>query len=139
MPLPYWEHFEHEADIGVRGIGNSLEEAYEQAAYAMMAVITDPATIEALDMIEIECQETDRELLLVDWLNALIYEIATRHMLFSRFQVTVNPSGIKASAWGEAIDVAKHQPAVELKGATFTELSVNQSDDHWIAQCVVDV
>ena len=73
-----WEHFTHGADIGVRGIGTTREEAFEQAAIALVAVITDPALVVARLEIVVECEATDSEVLLVDWLNALVYEMAVR-------------------------------------------------------------
>ena len=91
-------------------------------------------------MVEIACAAPDRELLLVDWLNALIYEMAVRKMLFSRFEVALHDSGLSARAAGEPLDVLRHQPAVEPKGATYTALVVQrQGDGSWLAQCVVDV
>jgi tRNA nucleotidyltransferase (CCA-adding enzyme) len=135
-----WEHFPHEADMGVRGIGGSLEQAFERAALAMTAVITDPAKVAAADRVEITCRAPDDELLLVDWLNALIYEMATRKWLFSRFEVHIKDHVLTAHAWGEPMDTDKHQLAVEIKGATYTALRVaRESNDEWIAQCVVDV
>lgn len=135
-----WELFQHGADIGVRGIGRTLAEAFEQAAVALTGVVTDPATVAPQDAVQVTCRDGDRELLLVTWLNALVYEMATRRMLFSRFEVTLNGETLQATAWGERVDVDRHQPAVEVKGATFTELRVRQDPDGtWIAQCVVDV
>ncbi len=135
-----WEHFPHEADIGVRGIGSTKEAAFEGAGLALTAVITDPATVAPMQTVAITCGAPDEELLLVDWLNALVYEIATRKMLFSRFAVHFNGHSLHATAWGEPIEVARHQPAVEVKGATYTELSVKRDEQgRWIAQCVVDV
>ena len=126
--------------MGVRGIGNSKEEAFEQAAIAMSAVITDPAKISAVETVEIACTAPDDELLLVDWLNALIYEMATRKWLFSRFEVHIKEHQLVASVWGEPMDTDKHQLAVEIKGATYTALRVAQeSNGEWVAQCVVDV
>ena len=137
---PGWEHFRHIADIGVRGCGRSLAEAFEQVALAMTAAILDPAAVACGESLQIEVSASDHELLLTEWLNALIYEMATRHMLFARFEVEIRGDILKARAWGEAIDVARHQPAVEIKGATFTELRVSRSEDGlWRAQCVVDV
>ncbi len=135
-----WEHFPHEADIGVRGIGTTKEAAFEQAGLALTSVITDLASVAPLQAVPIVCEAPDEELLLVDWLNALVYEMATRKLLFSRFNVRFNDHSLHATAWGEPIEIARHQPAVEVKGATYTELSVKQ-DKHgrWIAQCVVDV
>ena len=134
-----WEHFPHQADMGVRGIGPTLAAAFEQAALAMTAVVTDPARVAADEAVEIRCEAPDDELLLVDWLNALILEMAARHMLFSRFEVSLDGPHLHATAWGEAVDMQKHQPAVEIKGATYTELDVKEESGRWLAQCVVDV
>ena len=135
-----WEHFHHEADIGVRGVGQTLAEAFNAAALAMIAVITDPDTVEPRQAISIRCHAPDQELLLTDWLNALVFEMATKRMLFRRFDVTIDGETLRGTAWGEPIDPLRHRPAVEVKGATFTELAVQKlSDGRWLAQCVVDV
>lgn len=136
----HWEHFAHGADIGVRGFGNTLAEAFAQGALAMSAVITDLGQVEPREAVVVEAEAPDRELLFVDWLNVLVYEMAARKMLFSRYAVTTDGRHLHATAWGERTDCAKHQPAVEVKGATYTELRVAQQRDHtWMAQCVVDV
>ena len=138
--LVNWETFPHEADVGVRGRGATLAEAFAGAATALTATICDPRTVHASEWVSIECAAGDPELLLIDWLNALIYEMATRKMLFTRFDVIVEGSRLNAIAWGEAVDVERHQPAAEVKGASFCELVVRQQPDGgWLAQCVVDV
>ena len=139
MIKPHWEHFEHQADMGVRGFGNKPAEAFEQAALAMSAIITDLSRIDPSDEVTIICEEADQELLFADWLNALIFEMSTRNMLFSQFEVFIENGHLKARARGEPIDVKRHQPAVEIKGATYTELAVHRSQEQWLAQCVVDV
>lgn len=135
-----WEHFYHVADIGVRGRGATLEEAFEQAALALTAVVVRPEAVCARQAIEVCLSAPDRELLLVEWLDALIYQMAVRHMLFSRFQVEIHENRLGGTAWGEMIDRQRHQAAVEIKGATFTELAVHHNAEGcWTAQCVVDV
>jgi tRNA nucleotidyltransferase (CCA-adding enzyme) len=135
-----WEHFPHGADIGVRGVGATRDEAFQEAAVALTAVVTDPATVAASTEIEIRCSAPDDELLFADWLNALVYEMATRRMVFGRFAVKVTGHALVARAWGEGLDRERHRPAVEVKGATYTGLSVARRDDGaWVAQCVVDV
>jgi len=121
------------------GVGSGIREAFEQAAIALTAVITDPASVRAERRIEVRVQAPDRELLLVDWLNALIYAMATERMLFSRFEVDIAGDRLDAIAWGETVDVSRHQPAVEVKGATYTELAVRKIGTAWLARCVVDV
>ncbi len=138
--IAHWEHFPHDADVGVRGLGETPAQAFEQAALALTAVITDLAIVAPKEMMRIFCVAPDVELLLVDWLNALIYETATRNMLFSRFELNLEDNRLAAKVWGEALEVTRHHPAVEIKGATYTALKVaQQPDGGWLAQCVVDV
>jgi tRNA nucleotidyltransferase (CCA-adding enzyme) len=138
--MKYWDLFPHDADIGIRGVGTSKQEAFEEAAIALTAVVTDPQCVRLVEEVSITCSAPDDELLLADWLNALIYEMSTRKMLFGRFEVHVDRGTLNAKAWGETVDNIRHEPAVEPKGATYTELKVRQdSTDIWIAQCVVDV
>jgi SHS2 domain-containing protein len=135
-----WEHFAHGADIGIRGIGKTRDQAFEQAALALTAVVTNPAGVAPDTAVELRCEAPDDEILLTDWLNALIYEMATRKLVFGRHAVRIAGRKLAATAWGEALDRERHRPVVEVKAATYTELSVARRDDgEWVAQCVVDV
>ena len=80
------------------------------------------------------------ELLLVEWLNAIIYEMAVRKMLFGWFAVRIDDGRLEGTLWGEPVDVERHAPASEPKGATYTALRVaKNSDGIWSAACIVDV
>lgn len=139
-PASRWEHFPHDADIGIRGVGGSPAAAFEQGAVALTAAITDPQCVEPREAVAVHCEARDLELLFVEWLNALVFEMATRGMIFGRFAVSIAGTRLDATAWGEPIDVARHQPAAEVKGATYTALRVAQgADGTWVADCVVDV
>ena len=134
-----WEHFPHDADVGVRGFGPTPEAAFEQAAHALTAVVTDSAIADRI-AVEVECDAPEVELLFVEWLNAIIYEMAVRRMLFGRFAVRIDRSHLSGTLWGEPVDVGRHVPACEPKGATYTALKVAQAPDGtWSAACVVDV
>jgi SHS2 domain-containing protein len=135
-----WQHFAHGADIGVRGWGATPAEAFVQAARAMTAVVSDPAQVRPERAVLIHCRATDAELLLYEWLNARVFHMATQRMLFAEFTVAISGGELSAEARGEPVDVSRHAPAVEVKGATFTELAVRQeADGRWCAQCVLDV
>jgi len=137
---PGWAHFEHVADVGVRGWGPSLAVAFEQAARALTAVVCAPQRVIPRETVEIRCAAPDPEILLVDWLNAIVFEMSTRRMLFSRFSVEIENGRLRGRASGETVDPARHQPATEVKGATLSELAVTQSPDgQWTAQCILDV
>src|SRR6516165_4834835 len=134
-----WEHFPHDADAGVRGFGATAAEAFEQAALALTSIVTH-AKVEPRASIEVKCEAEDLELLLADWLNAIIYEMAVRRMLFGRFAVKIDGTHLSGTLWGEPVDVGRHVPACEPKGATYTALKVARDPDGtWSAACVVDV
>jgi tRNA nucleotidyltransferase (CCA-adding enzyme) len=133
-----WELLPHDADVCVRGWGPTAEVAFEQAANGLTAVVTTE-TVDTGTELDVECANPDIELLFVEWLNAIIYEMSVQRMLFGRFKVRIEGGKLTGKLWGETIDMARHVPACEPKGATYTALSVKQNDGVWSAQCVVDV
>lgn len=134
-----WSHFSHDADIGLWAAGPDKASVFEQIAVALLAVITDPKDVATTESVEIHCEAPSDELMLADWLNALVFEMATRKMLFRDFDVTVGDGKLDAVARGEPVDIDRHCPAVEVKGATYTELSFTRTDDGYEGRCVVDV
>jgi SHS2 domain-containing protein len=140
VTMAHWEHFSHGSDIGIRGIGGSVEEAFVQAALALTAVVADVATVGSQEVIEVRCEAPDLELLFVSWLNAIIYEMAVRKMLFGAFRILVAGGSLSGTLAGERADPERHRVAVEPKGATVTALKVARDQTgQWLAQCVIDV
>lgn len=132
--------FPHGADIGVRGLGRTRADAFAAAARALCSAVTDPAKVRATERIAIACAAPDDRLLFCDWLNAVIYEMAVRRMVFHRFEVALQGHALHAVAWGETVDPARHAPAAEPKGASMSGLKVEQRPDGtWVAECIVDV
>ena len=134
-----WEHFYHQADIGIRGFGPTIDQAFTQAAIALINVITS-VPINPDKSVVISCQADNPDDLLYDWLNQLIFQIATDKFLYSRFEIRIVENKLTAVVYGEPIDIKHHQPIVEIKAATYTELKVEQdANGQWLAQCIVDV
>ncbi len=137
---PRWEHFQHQTAVGIRGIGNSKAEAFAQAGLALCALVTDLTSIDPQQETDVGCEESDTELLFIDWLNGLIHEMVTQRMLFSQLDVFIVGPQLIGKIRGENIDIDRHRPKVEIKGATFDELKVCQVEDGtWLAQCVIEV
>ena len=135
-----WEHYPHPADVGIRGFGQSPAEAFANAACALTAVIENLEKVAPRICVDIKCSENDVELLFNNWLSRLLYEMSTRGILFSKFNVKIEGENLTAKAWGEKVDRRKHHPTVEVKAATFTDLKVSKQDDGtWLAQCILDV
>jgi len=85
-----WEHFDHDADIGLRVDSATRKGLFEAMAEALTAIITDPAAVQPIETITVRCEAPDDAMLLVDWLNALIFEMATRGMVFCSWQVDLD-------------------------------------------------
>ncbi len=135
-----WEHFEHAADIGLEAVADTRAALFEAMGEALTALITEPGNVRREQSVRIHCEAPDPALLLVDWINALIFEMATRKMLFGSFSVQLEGNTLDAEVCGERVDRERHQPVVEVKGATYTELAVEQDDTgRWHGRCIVDV
>ena len=138
---PSYEVFEHGADVGVRGFGRSLEEAFANAAKAMFSLmVEDFDQIKPNRRIEnITCLADDLESLLVFWLNRLLSLADMEKMIFCHFGPRIK--GLRLTGWaaGETLDPSRHRLGVEVKGATYTMARVAKDGDLYVAQCVVDV
>jgi SHS2 domain-containing protein len=117
-----------------------VEEAFEQAGLAVVAVMVPLAQVVPSLRIEVQCEAPNIELLLADWLNCIVCEMSSRRMVFSRCCVRFQGLRLLGELWGEPLDPVRHEPAVEVKAATYYELRVWQdAQGQWGAQCVVDV
>jgi len=134
-----FETFEHEADIGIRGFGTTLEEAFANAGAALFSVMVDITRVAEREFRGVNVSADDREQLLVEWLNALLAVSDIERMVFSRFEVRIEGNRLAGTAWGENLDRTMHNAHVEVKGATYHMLSVRQENGRFVAQCVVDV
>ncbi|MEZ0329415.1 MAG: archease [Dissulfuribacterales bacterium] len=135
-----FELFEHGADIGVRGFGKTMNQAFENAALAMFSIeVLDIEDLVATCFWQLSCESYDQEALLTAWLNTLISYADLYRVVFCSFDVTIADCTLTARVGGVPLNELHGEKGVEVKGATFTELYVSQRDDAWIAQCVVDV
>lgn len=135
---PHRELFDHDADVGVRGVGPDRASAFEQVALALTDVVVPAESVHPDVAVDITCRAPDDRFLLYDWLNALVYEMAVRRMVFGRYEVQLDGTALHGTAWGEP--VGRHAAAVEVKGATMTGVRVARREDGaWVAECVVDV
>jgi len=138
-----FETFEHKADVGIRGIGDSKEEAFGECAKAMFSVMADLEKVEAKECREVKAEANDLEALLVEFLNELLYLKDVNEELYSRFEVKIkeveDKMTLEGNACGEGIDAEKHGVRTEVKAASYHQLKVEEKEGNWVAQCVVDV
>ena len=134
------ETFEHTADLGLRIRAGGLEQLFAEAAEALFtAIVEDLASVRATQQFQIELPADQREYLLFDWLNELLYRCETEHLLFGRFEVKLDEAGLHGIAWGEPLDRDRHALSHEVKAITYHALKVEQTADGWLAELIVDI
>jgi SHS2 domain-containing protein len=122
-----FEVFEHTADTGIIARGGDIKEAFASAAEGMFSLITGLDDIEEAESREIDIKAADRESLLVAWLNELIYYFDTENLLFKRFDIaSLSRTHLKAIAYGEKVDLSRHEIKIGIKAATYHMLKVEE-------------
>lgn len=135
-----FEFLDHPADIGFRAWGSTLERLFENCAYALIAIILDPAKIHGGEQTILTVEGTDRESLLVNWLNEVLYYVDTKRLAFESFVVEFpSPEQVRAMARFEMRDPLRHPVRLSVKAVTYHQLRVSRMEDEWMAEVYVDV
>jgi len=135
-----FEIFDHTADQGIRAYGNTMEEVFLNAAKAFSYLSTDPEKVEIKEEFEIELSNSEKEELLVDWLNELIFLQDTEGVFLVKFEInTLETPVLRAKVYGEKMDRNKHIFGSCLKAATYHYLKLEKTDKGWEAQIIFDV
>jgi SHS2 domain-containing protein len=139
MPAMF-ETFDHTADLGLRVTGTDLPELLTEAARGLTAmIVANPGDVRPTEQQSFRVDGTDPDYLMFDWLNELLYAFESRRMLFARFEVHIDASGLTATAWGEPADPDRHQLEHEVKAITYHGLRVEPTTDGWLAELIVDI
>jgi len=135
-----FEMIDHTADAGIVAYGADVEELFSNAALGLFSLITEPESIEEKSHLHLEVSSEDRESLLVEWLNELIYLFDVKHILFSRFDIeSLTQSELKATCYGEGFDPVKHKLKTGVKAATYHLLKLDKNGDGYKAQIIFDI
>jgi SHS2 domain-containing protein len=129
------------ADIGLRVYGEDLAAVYKNTAAGMFSLITDLDTIREKTHRKVIATASDREALLVEWLNELIFLFDTERMLFKRYKITdLSDTRIEADCYGEKADRSRHVLKRGIKSATYHRLKIEApSGGKWQAEIIFDI
>lgn len=134
-----FEILDHTADVGIIAYGTDLSQAFAKAARALFSLITELEEIGEVLHREIVVTATDKDELLVAWLNELIYLFDTEHAVFGRFEVAmVSHTRLEARIYGERVDISRHKIKAGIKAATYHMLKV-EDDNGCRVQVLFDV
>lgn len=135
-----FEPLEHPSDVGIIAYGKTLPEAFENAAAGMFSLMADIGAVEPKTSFDIKANGEDKESLLVNWLNELIFLEDTKSVLLKDFKIESFSEGeLKAKVFGEELDQSRHKLSRPVKAATYNQLLIEEKDRVWSARIVFDV
>jgi SHS2 domain-containing protein len=139
-----FEFLEHTADVLIAAHGQTLEQAFENAALAMFEVMTNTTKIDTVQEETVEVEAEDEYALLYSWLEALLVKFEIKGMLFSKFKIERiqdTPDGYKlqASVWGEKFNAEKHPQKVAVKAVTYHRMEIIKEHDKITLEFILDI
>ena len=136
-----FEFFDHTADVGIKAYGKDLNEAFENAAFAVFELMTDTSKVEPKEVREIQVEGYDIENLLYRWIESLLVYYDSELLLFSKFKVNIDINNLKLTgkAWGEKFSQEKHEGRIVVKAMTYHEMSIENKGDYYVLTFVVDI
>lgn len=137
-----FKYIEHTADAEFIAYGRTEDEAFVNAARAMVSLVIDPALVKPEVEKGVELDGDALDTLLYDWLSELLYIFEVDHLVFSRFEVHVEQQRckffLKAKVFGEA--VSRHPDVfMHIKAVTFHDLRFEKKDNLYEAQVLLDI
>jgi SHS2 domain-containing protein len=137
-----FEFFDVTADVGYKAYGNTLEEAFENAALAMFEVMTDTREIKQNIKKEFQIESEDEYALLYDWLSEFLVILDSEFLMFSKFKVEIEKKLEKyilnGTAWGEEFDPQRHESRDEVKAVTYHLMNIEKNKIYMV-QVILDI
>jgi len=135
-----FEIIDHTADVGIVAYGTNLEELFSNAALALFSLIVEPGSIEEKLHRNLKVSSEDRDSLLVNWLNELIYVFDAEHILFRRFDInSLSENLLRATCYGESFNPMKHKIKIGVKAATYHMLTLEKNTGGYKARVIFDI
>lgn len=135
-----FEVIDHTADVGIIAYGAGLEEVFINAARALFSLITELDDVAEDLKYDVDIASEDRESLLLEWLNELIYLFDTGQILLKKFHIlSLSGTRLKAVCYGEKVDPSRHRLKTGVKAATYHMLRIDRDEQGYKARVIFDI
>jgi SHS2 domain-containing protein len=127
-------------DVGLAAFGDSLQEAFINAAIGMYSLMTGLDAVAATKTIDVSVENQSPDGLLVSWLNELIFHFDTYGFIGKKIDITeFSETRISASIAGEEFDQERHEGKLLIKAATYHQLRIEKKDGRWEISVIFDI
>lgn len=131
---------EHPADIGIEAYGQTLAEAFQQAAEGLMSIIIDSSTVSSVQKQDIDIAASDYEQLLVKWLSEILYLYDGKQFVSKEFNIKkLTSTQLNAIVGGEPLSAIKHRTNIDVKAITYHQLVVRMDKENSFIRVFFDI
>jgi SHS2 domain-containing protein len=135
-----YKEIEHTADVGVEIYGETLEELFQNAGYALFDTIADITTVTSTVSRIVSATGDDIESLFFNWLRELLYLSSVHQEIYAGFDIhALQPTQLNASVKGELLDLEKHRFETEIKAVTYHQFAIIEQNGIWKARVIFDI
>jgi len=124
-----YKFLDHATDAIIEVTAKDLKEAFSVTADAVINLTLDQDKVEEKDQKEFSANGKDLRYLLFSWIEEITFVLITQGFAIKRLEFDIEQKEgykINAKAYGEPIDLHKHNFKVEIKAPTFYEMEINQ-------------
>jgi len=134
----------HMTDAFVEVQAPTLAGVFEEAAFAMFDIMTDPTAIERSFVDQFEVTSHDEISLFHDWLEQLLLKFDLDGKVYSVFHVEkINAQNenlyLAAKAQGGLFERGRHPAKVEIKAVTYHRMEVRATPEGYVARYILDL
>lgn len=131
---------EHPSDIGLQASGRTLDELFQNAARGMFSIMLGTYEASPQHHVALTIESTDRESLLVKWLNELLFFFENHGFVFAKADFAeLTDTKVRATVYGDSLHRCIHEVHVCIKAVTYHHLSIEQRNEQWVARVYFDV
>jgi len=126
-----YKFLDHATDAIIEVTAKNLKEAFSVTADAVINLTLDQDKVEEKDEKEFSAQGKDLDYLLFSWLEEIPFVLITEGFAIKRLEFDIEEKNgyiINAKAFGETLDVKKHNFKVEIKAPTFYDMEIRQDN-----------
>ena len=127
------------ADIAFEAYGKSLNEVFENSAYAFFDITCNPKTIKQKIKKIIKLKNKDEKNLLYNFLSELIFLKDSKQLIFSKVKVSIKNNKLNAILYGDKIDYEKQELRNDVKATTYHMFNLEKTKNSYVATVVVDI
>ena len=119
---------DHTADMMVKAFGDTIEECFGNAAFALFDQTVDLSNVGTSEETDVRVSGIDDEDRLYSFLSEMLFIEDCDNLILREFEVRFEGDDVVCHARGETLDRSKHRVRSEVKAVTYHMMEVDRGE-----------